>query len=197
VFLHPSAALILWLVAVISTQYLGYAGLALVALALVIAMPKSIRPWSAYVRRARWLLLTLWLILAWNVPGEAVADLSWAPTYEGVFEASLHAVRLIVMLGLLAALFGYLGRDGMVSGLWGMLRPVRRLGVDSERLVVRLALVLETSHQSEKGAWRKVLSGQPLSMDEGVMHVTLPNWHALDALVLLGAVGALLGAVLW
>lgn len=195
--MHPSAALILWLVAVISTQYLGYAGLLLLALGLLVTMPKAMRPWFAYVMRARWLLLTLWLILAWNVPGEAVADLPWAPTYEGMAEASVHAVRLIVMLGLLAALFRYLGRDGMVSGLWGVLRPVRRLGVDSERLVVRLALVLETSQQSEKGAWRKILSGQPLSMDEGVMHVVLPNWHALDALVLLGAFGALLGAVLW
>ena len=74
------------------------------------------------LRRARWLLLTLWLILAYNTAGEAYADIPWAPTYEGLSEASLHAVRLIVMLGCLSWLFVRLGRDGLLAGLWGVLQ---------------------------------------------------------------------------
>lgn len=194
VCLHPSAALILWLLAVITTQYLGYSGLALLALALLLAVPGALRAWGGYVRRARWLLLTLWLIFAWNVPGEAVGDIAWAPTYEGIAEASLHAVRLIMMLGLLAALFIALGRDALVSGLWGLSRLSGRFGIDGERLVVRLALVLERAQKSEKGAWRKVLTEQSLPAADGVMHVVLPAWRARDGIYLVGAGIFLVGA---
>ena len=154
-FLHPSAALARWFAAVVAVQYLDYPGLAVVAIVLL-AVPGVLRPWLGFVRRARWLLLTLWLILAYNTPGEAYADMAWAPTYEGLAEASLHAVRLVVMLGCLAWLFARLGRAGLLAGLWGLLQPCRRLGLDSERLVVRLSLVLENlQREQEKGAWRR------------------------------------------
>ena len=140
--LHPTAALILWSSAVIAVQYLAYPPLAAFAVVLGV-LPGVLRVWLGFVYRARWLLLTLWLILAYNTPGEAYADLLWAPTYEGVAEASLHAARLIVVLGCLSWLLVRLGRDGMLAGLWGALAPARACGLDSERLLVRLALVLE------------------------------------------------------
>lgn len=182
--MHPSAALTLWLVVSVAAQFLDYPGLAAITLFLL-AMPAVLPFWLASVRRARWLLATLWAILAWNVPGEAVGDIAWGPTYEGVAEATRHALRLVAMLGLLAALLSRFGRDGLVSGLWGLLRPLRQLGIDSERLVVRLALVLEEGLRNEPGGWQKVLRSQPPSACDGVMRVALPAWRAGDSAVVL------------
>lgn len=195
--LHPSAALALWLAAVASVQYLEYPGLAVVAVVLLV-MPGVLRPWLGFARRARWLLLTLWLILAYNTPGEAYADMAWAPTYEGLAEASLHAVRLVVMLGCLAWLFARLGRAGLLAGLWGLLQPCRRLGLDSERLVVRLSLVLENlQREQEKGAWRRVLAAAP-DFEQGpeVVHLTVAVWQVRDSLLVGLSLCCLIGVVI-
>ena len=195
--LHPSAALALWLAAVASVQYLEYPGLAVVAVVLLV-MPGVLRPWLGFALRARWLLLTLWLILAYNTPGEAYADMAWAPTYEGLAEASLHAVRLVVMLGCLAWLFARLGRAGLLAGLWGLLQPCRRLGLDSERLVVRLSLVLENlQREQDKGAWRRVLAAAP-DFEQGpeVVHLTVAVWQVRDSLMVGLSLCCLIGVVI-
>ena len=196
--LHPTTALIAWLAAVLATQFLAYAGLALLVLGLLLARPTLWRPWFAYVRRGRWLLLSLWLILAYNTPGEALADLPWAPTYEGMADASLQAARLVAMLGCLAWLFDHLGRDGLVSALWGLLRPLQCFGFDTARLVVRLSLVLENLQaRPEKGAWKKMLAGDPdFAGGPAVLHLSLPLWAVRDTLLVLASAGLLLGAIL-
>lgn len=196
-FLHPSAALALWFAAVVAVQYLDYPGLAVVAVVLL-AIPGVLRPWFGFVRRARWLLLTLWLILAYNTPGEAYADMAWAPTYEGLAEASLHAVRLVVMLECLAWLFARLGRAGLLAGLWRLLQPCRRLGLDSERLVVRLSLVLENlQREQEKGAWRRVLAAAPdFAQGPEVVHLTAAVWQARDSLLVGLSLCCLIGVVM-
>ena len=183
--MHPTCALIIWLAAVLALQSLGYGGVLLLAAVLLILGKGLHRQWSGYVRRARWLLLTLWLILAYNVPGEAFQDFSWAPTYEGIADANLHALRLIVMLGCLAWLFDRLGRDGLVSGLWGLLNPFRVLGLDTERLVVRLALVLDHLKVApEKGGWRRMLRADTVPNDGPEnLHLVLPGWAARDSLL--------------
>ena len=158
---------------------------------MLISLPSIVRPWLAYIRRARWLLLVLWLILAYNTPGEAFQSLAWAPTYEGVAEANLHALRLLLMLGCLAWLFKRLGHDVLLSGLWGLLLPLRGLGWDIERLLVRLALVLESLQSPPvRGAWKQVLHTQPdFSSSPEVLQLSLPAWHLLDhvAIVLISA----------
>ncbi len=196
--LHPSVSLLAWLAAVLAAQFLGYPGLALLALAIILSAPGAARPWLGYVRRARWLLLMLWLILAYNTPGEALWDLPWAPTYEGLGEANLQAARLLIMLGSLAWLFNRLGRDGLVGALWALLLPAGRLGLDSERLVVRLSLVMENLQSPpEKGAWKKMLDAEPdHALGPNVLHLSQPAWRAADtrAVVLIAAM--LLGASL-
>lgn len=195
---HPSSALLVWLAGILASQGLGYGGLAGMALLLGLSNRQVFAPWLQYLRRARWLLLTLWLILAYNTPGEAFQELPWAPTYEGMNEASLQAVRLAVMLGLLAWLFVRLGRDGLVSGLWGLMRPFAALGLDTTRLVVRLSLVLDnlqTAHA--KGAWKKMLAGEPgFAGGPAALHLALPQWTGGDSLIVAAAALALAGAVL-
>ena len=195
--MHPSCALIIWLAAVVGIQFVGYGGLGLLLVGALLIAPAAVRRWSAYVRRARWLLLTLWLILAYNTPGEAWHDQVWAPTYEGIAEANLQAVRLLVMLACLAWLFVRLGRDGMVSGLWGLMQPFRRVGLDVERLVVRLSLVLDNLEtMPEQGAWRRILADHStLVGGPEVLHLGVVSWRTLDALLIVIACLGLLGAI--
>lgn len=186
--MHPSSALLVWLVTVLAIPFLGLKGLFLLALLAVLGNLRSFRIfWQRYLRRARFLLLTLWLIVAYNTPGEAWQDLMLAPTYEGITEANLQALRLVVMLACLAALFAYLGRDGMVSALWGLLRPLQRLGADTARLVVRLTLVLDNLQSPQQpGAWRQMLAAADgSSHGPDLLHVRLPSWRLLDTLALL------------
>lgn len=196
--MHPTTALLAWLAAVLAVQFLGYAGLGLLAAGLLLVRPPLWRVWLDYVRRARWLLLTLWLILACNTPGEALADLFWAPTYEGVAEAMLQTARLVAMLGCLAWLFDHLGRDGLVSALWGLLRPLAALGLDVARLVVRLSLVLENLQAPpERGAWKKMLAGDPaFAGGPEVLHLSQPAWAVRDTLLVVISAAMLLGAIL-
>lgn len=195
--MHPSCALIVWLVAVMAIQFVGYGGLALLVAGALILATAAGRRWLGYIRRARWLLLTLWLILAYNTPGEAWRDQAWAPTYEGIAEANLQAGRLIAMLACLAWLFVSQGRDGMVSGLWGLMRPFRRLGLDAERLVVRLSLVLDNLEtMPEQGAWRRILADHAAAAGgPEVLNVCVEPWRAADAWLIAAACLGLSGAI--
>lgn len=196
--LHPSSELIAWFSALVAVQFLDYPGLSACTV-LLLLVPGLARSWLGFVRRARWLLATLWLILAYNTPGEAYADIAWAPTYEGVAEASVHAARLIVMLGCLSWLFVRLGRDGLLAGLWGVLQPGRYFGLDTERLVVRLSLVLERLQvPQEKGAWRKMLAAEP-DFAEGANSIKFTSavWTGRDSLLIAGALSLLMVVVLF
>jgi energy-coupling factor transporter transmembrane protein EcfT len=196
--LHPSSLLATWFAVLVVVQSLDYPGLSACAM-LLLLVPGVLRSWLAFVRRARWLLLTLWLILAYNTPGEAYADIAWAPTYEGVVEATVHAARLIVMLGCLSWLFVRLGRDGLLAGLWGVLQPGRYFGLDTERLVVRLSLVLESLQTpQEKGAWRKMLLAEP-DFSEGANSIKFASavWTGRDSLLIAGALSLLMVVVLF
>lgn len=197
--MHPSSALIVWLLAVLAVQFIAYTGMGLLVLVILLSSANVVRSWVSYLSRARWLLLTLWLILAYNTPGEAFRDLMWAPTYEGIAEANMQVTRLIVMLACLAWLFARLGREGLVSALWGLLEPLRRWGADTQRLVVRLSLVLDNLQTPpEKGAWRRMLLGDSQnSSGPTSLHLILPRWTAVDTLIVAAGFFMLMGVFFW
>ena len=196
--LHPSSFLIVWLAGVIATQFFSL--LALCTLAVFIGLAGSVvrMAWIGYLRRARWLFLSLWLILAYNTPGEAFLDLNWAPTEEGIGDATLQSLRLVVMLGGLAWLFDRLGRNGLVSALWGFLAPMNDLGIDSRRFVLRLSMVLANLEQTpEKGGWRKIISGQfPLDTGPQRWVMTPSPWRLIDVLQVGAALALFSGALM-
>ena len=199
VLLHPAAHLLIWLFIVLAVQALSGVGLLGLAVLIALVRPAMLPAWWGYIRRSRWLLLTLWLILAFNTPGDAWLDQAWAPTEQGLREASLQAARLVLMLGLLAGLFATLGRDGLVAALWGLCLPLRSLGIDTAPFVVRLSLVLDHQQHAHRGSdWRAILQGAlpPVDGPETVK-IDLPAWRTRDTLgVLLGS-GMVFGVVLW
>jgi len=185
--LHPSSALLISLIAIVVIQFLGLAGLALVFAVLLLAVQNSAAGWWRLLRRMRWLLLSVWLILAYGASGDAVFDLAWMPTHEGVQEATLHVTRLILMLGCLAWLFSLLGNQGLLVALQSLLHPLSRFGIGSERLVVRLSLVMQNLQtELPKGAWRNMLDGDAVQVDgPETLRVEVPPWRSADYFVCL------------
>lgn len=196
--LHPSSALIVWLAAVLAVQFIGYGGVGVLMIVVLLSATKVFHAWLRYIARTRWLLVTLWFVIAYSTSGEAVRDLSWAPTYEGINEANMQVARLSAMLACLAWLLVRLGLDGLVSALWGLLQPLQRVGGDPQRLVVRLSLVLDNLQvPPEKGSWRRILVGGALS-SEGpeTLRLSSPRWMVRDALIVVTVLIVLFGVII-
>ena len=185
--MHPSSALLVSLIAIVVIQFLGLAGLALTFAVLLLVARNSAAGWWRLLRRMRWLLLSVWLILAYGASGDALFDLTWMPTHEGAREATLHVTRLVLMLGCLAWLFALLGNQGLLVALQSLLHPLSRFGLGSERLVVRLSLVMRNLQaELPKGSWRNMLDGNPgPAGGPEVLRVETTPWRAVDFLVCL------------
>lgn len=196
--MHPSCALIVWCVAILGAQRVGYAGLLVLTVVPLLVTPSALPGWLRFIRRAKWLLLTLWVILAYNTPGEAWLDLPWAPTYEGLAEGALQSVRLLVVLAWLAWLFARLGQEHLIAGLWGLMQPFRFLGLRIERLVVRLSLVLTNLQAPQRpGEWRRMLHVEAGSMDgPDCLSVSAFPWSVRDTLTVFVCSAILLGVLL-
>jgi hypothetical protein len=195
--LHPTSLLITWLATIVAIQFLGYPFILGGALGIFLFARPVLPAWWQFVDRARWLLLCLWLVLAYGVPGEALFDHAWAPTWEGVSAANLHVSRLIFMLGFLSWLFGRLGRIGLVSALSGLLRPFEGRWFTTDRLVVRLSLVLENLKTPlEKGAWQQMLVYQAKPNGPETLLISLPAWRSSDTWFVTIVLSGLLGSVL-
>ncbi len=118
-------------------------------LALLVALLLS--QWAVYwrdfrrlLRRVRWLLLSLMLIYAFATPGEYLAG--WpdccAPTYEGLEQGALQALRLLLMLAALSLVLAHTSREDFIAGILAWLRPLAVFGVSAERFATRLWLTL-------------------------------------------------------
>jgi energy-coupling factor transporter transmembrane protein EcfT len=188
--------LITWLATIVAIQFLGYPFVLGGALCIFLFARAVLPAWWQFIYRARWLLLCLWLVLAYGVPGEPLFYQDWAPTWEGVFAANLHVARLVLMLGCLSWLFARLGSDGLVSALSGLLRPIAGRSFDTNRLVVRLSLVLENLKTPlAKGAWRQMLEYQARPSGPETLLISLPNWRSKDILLVVMVMSGLLGSV--
>ena len=196
--LHPAACLLSWLIMLAALQFLAWPALLAIGTLLALAGGDVRRRWWRLLRRARWLLLSLWLILAYGSPGEALFDLPWAPTDAGAIDAGLHVLRLVLMLGSLAWLFERLPQDRLLAGLWVVARPLGALGLDVNRLVVRLSLVFDLVQEApRKGSWRQFLDEPPSGVDgAATVRLELPLWRMPDSGLLLG-VALLLAAACW
>ena len=178
--MHPSAAFLLWLFAVCLLPFLSLPALAV--LGGVLLLGGAQRRWWRFLVRARWLLLSLWLIMAYALPGETPADLPWLPTWPGIDEANRQLARLVLTLGALAVLMQRLGRDELVLAVWHLLKPLARCGVAVDRVVVRLSLVLRYVEQpAMHGAWRRVLHDEaPGGEADEVLHFADLPWSTVD-----------------
>jgi energy-coupling factor transporter transmembrane protein EcfT len=157
--MHPSTILAAWFFVAVTSQMLAGELLLATLLLLPLCGTVALRRWLQFVWRTRWLLVSLALILAWGTAGDAAWNLPLAPSREGLQDAGTHAGRLLLLLMAVVVLRQHLPLRDMLSGFYRLLAPLRRCGLDVDRALVRLLLVLDTlDHLPRPADWRALLT---------------------------------------
>lgn len=133
-----SACCVLLLILALPWPVVGWACLGVLAVATFYARAGLLR----LLCRSRWLLLTSILLFLWMTPGMPVP---WLPgaTQDGLQQALEQTARLVASIAMVAILLAALDTQQLVSACYGLLAPLRLLGIDVERWVIRLALTLK------------------------------------------------------
>jgi len=133
--------------------------------------------WTAValmLRRLRWLWLSLAIVYFWLTPGAPLlsdadpALAAWLPTIEGVAQGLLRIAALAEMAVAAALLLHLTSRDQLFAALYWLVAPLKWLGVERERLTVRVALTLAA-----------VTTVQALVRETTTasVHTALPRWR--------------------
>lgn len=191
---HPVTRVIVWLVFLLAVQCLSGAVLAAVFLLLPLLGIRILKRGSHLVWRTRWLLLSLLVIFSWGVAGEPFWTGAAAPTHEGFREALIHLGRLLLVLMAVAAFLETMPLPDLLAATHTMLRPLRRLGLDPERGVVRLMLVLRYAESLPRPRdWRSLLDAPVSSVNERVeVNYQPPRWTDYAIVLVFSAAAILL-----
>ncbi len=203
--IHPATKILLWLGAALAVQGLDLVPLALVAVSLtmilVVARGLALALALPMLRRARWLLLALVLIYACATPGLPLLPLLGviSPSFEGLHGGILQAGRLVVLLLGLSLLLWSSPRENLLSGIYVLLRPFRPMGLDPERVAVRLWLTLHYAQGQSRQKiqdWRNellaALDPAPAMATEVKLELFAFSWRDTLVLALAAFVSVLL-----
>lgn len=154
---------------------------------LAVAGEAALRRGGRMLWRARWLLLSMFVIFSWGVPGEPLWAGLAAPSQEGLVEALTHCGRLLLVLLLVAAFLEAMPLPELLSATHRLLQPMRRLRFEPDRGVARLMLVLRYVETLPRPRdWRTLLEAPAVGANEQVELNDYPlRW--LDYLVLIVA----------
>jgi energy-coupling factor transporter transmembrane protein EcfT len=178
--LHPAARILIWFMLAVFLQWAAPFLMLLMALVLLLSGARVRQHWWRLFLRTRLLLLVLFLVFAYGVPGESSSGLNWLPGDAGLAEALLHVLRLVVFLGALSWLLATLSQQELVGGLWFLLQPFRYLGLPVDKSVVRLSLVLEYLENLPRQSWRQWLALPEMPLEAASVRLCLPRWRARD-----------------
>jgi energy-coupling factor transporter transmembrane protein EcfT len=164
---HPTTRLAVWLLMLVAIQ--GLSGVSLVVSVLILPLfgKPVLRRGMRLIWRTRWLLISLLAIFSWGVAGEPLWDGRFAPTHEGLQEAFLHLGRLVLVLMAVALFLEVMPLADVLAATHILLKPMRRFGLDPDRGVVRLMLVLRYVETLPRPRdWRTLLNAPASSVTE-------------------------------
>lgn len=146
---HPVTKILGLILIAIGVYQLSPIQMAFLAVCLFAAMLlHSFKHWFLMLKRMRWLFLSMFLIYAFNTPGEFVRDwplngwFDWPPTYEGLQAGTLQLVRLMMMLAGVGLMLATTTTSSMIEGFYVLLKPLKYIGLHPERFAARLCLTL-------------------------------------------------------
>lgn len=175
---HPVTRAIVWLLFLLAVQCVRGAMLAAIFLLLPLLGTRILRRGGHLIWRTRWLLISLLVIFSWGVPGAPFWAGAAAPTHEGFREALTHLGRLLLVLMAVAAFLETMPLADLLAATHTLLKPLHRFGLDAERGVVRLMLVLRYAETLPRPRdWRSLLDA-PLSSENERVEVNYqpPRW---------------------
>jgi energy-coupling factor transport system permease protein len=200
---HPATVMLLWVCMTIAMQSLHGASLIFCGLLVaILALMVSPSGFHVLLRRTRWIMLVLLLVYCYATPGEPLMVQAgiFSPTREGMLDGMLQLGRLVCALSGLSVVLGLLTQQQLIGGIYALARPMRPLGISSERIAVRLALTLqyaETAMQDTAAGWQASItrSMEPLKVECGAVELHAAPFTLFDGL-LIAVSGALLAWVL-
>jgi energy-coupling factor transporter transmembrane protein EcfT len=193
---HPTTRLLLWLMLMLAIQWLEGWPLAAAFLLLPLLGSPVLQRGGRLVRRARWLLLSLFVIFAWGIAGEPLWQGVAAPTWEGLWEALTQLARLLLMLMAVAAFLEAMPLPKLLASTHRLLHPLRRFRIDLDRGVIRLMLVMRYVETLPRPRdWRMLLDVPAVSVCE-VLEIEESPLRWLDGFILLSVAAALVALVL-
>jgi energy-coupling factor transporter transmembrane protein EcfT len=189
---HPTTRLIVWLLLLLAVQGLSGGALACAFAVLPLAGARGLRRGAKLVWRARWLLLSLFVIFAWGIAGTALWDGPYAPTQEGLSEVREHLGRLLLMLMAVAIFLERMSIADLLEATHTLLGPLRVVGFDADRGVVRLMLALRYVETLPRPRDWRVLLEAPETAGNEPIEVSHRPLRGLDYGITVLAVGGLL-----
>jgi energy-coupling factor transporter transmembrane protein EcfT len=195
--LHPGTRILIYLLSALAVPGLSLFQLLGLSLALGTACIGRLgRIWTL-LRRARWLLLLMVITYGYSLPGDALFPglAQLAPTREGLLQGLVQAWRLALLLLLLDVLVLRIPIPELLTGLHSVLRPLAWIGVDRDRVTVRLALTMQAMERPQGWAGiRGLLAGQvPAQSVPNAYVLAMHPYRPADWLVL----GMLSLGVVW
>lgn len=112
------------------------------------------------LRRMRWLLLSIFILYLWFIPGRPVLPFYGMPSVEGIEVGVVRAGALILLVLAVNLLLQMTPREQLLSAILWLAAPLRWIGVDQRKLAVRIVLTLETVGQVQE-----MLGGQTLQQN--------------------------------
>lgn len=198
VTLHPATRIFCLVALAVVLQAMSWPLMwGLLAVLLLVQWQVRWRDFRRLTRRARWLLLSILLIYAVATPGEYLSG--WpdccAPTYEGLQQGALQALRLVLMLAALALVLAHTAREDFIAGILAWLRPFSALGMTPERFAARLWLTLFYVENNPPGLvkrlrlshWRLAQLMEEPGEPPGELKIPLRIWGWLDMTVMVVA----------
>lgn len=152
---HPATLLLLWMLAVWWAVGQGPDRLAwLVPAVCLAALRLAGPPFRRLLWRSRWLFLAIVACLGWLTPGQPVAGTGLS--IEGADAALEQVGRLLLVMAAVSLLLRVLDRLHLVEAIRLLALPLPMLGIDRDRVAIRLALTLR--YLDEEGAARRIRS---------------------------------------
>ena len=187
--MHPTTHLVVWLLLLVASQCLQGDQLMAALFVLPFFGRAALQRGARLVWRTRWLFLSLFVILAWGAAGEPLWSGVLAPTREGLLDASTHSGRLLLALLAVAVLLERMPVPDLLSATHHLLQPLHRCGVNPERGVVRLLLVLRYLETMPRPSdWRSLLNASA-SLGDEVIELAERRFSWSDALLMLLVAG--------
>lgn len=141
--LQSVTVLLLWLGLVGGALYLPSPQLLFVSAAfLLIAFVAAYGQVRRILFRSRWLMISLIGMFVWLTPGTPIPWTAGA-TFEGARFAGDQLARLLLSIAAVAVLVRVLDSSRLVAGLRDLAAPLAVMGINRDRLAVRLALTLD------------------------------------------------------
>jgi energy-coupling factor transporter transmembrane protein EcfT len=145
--LHPAVRILLLLLVALALPLLDLAVLLVLGVLAVTAFLLLARSALARLRaglwRLRWLLLAIFVLYGGFTPGEPLLPALPGLSREGLLEGLRRALVLTDLLVLVYLLLSLTSVPQLVVGLRLLLTPLQLLGVDTQRIGLRIALAFD------------------------------------------------------